>query len=187
MTSSGIYSSLINAIETLYLHIATSVLYKRMKAHHQLTGHMHIPQSDISSTLADCLEQISAVENKGDVPSQKIDFSLLNNNKVTKPVEKAFIHIQHRTVDRNNIKELSNYFKEQMNGAELHPSIAVRLEHSTWEHIHEAIRYSRLGDQRNSRIHAEIANHACRELSHYVSIEHHEAFITGIESQLGRI
>jgi hypothetical protein len=69
----------------------------------------------------------------------------------------------------------------------LHPGIDDKLKHSIWEHIHAAIRYAKLGDRCDAKMHTNIASYAYRELAHYLSKEEYAKFTSDINNQLGRL
>jgi hypothetical protein len=94
---------------------------------------------------------------------------------------------RHQGINKKNTSELSKYFKVRQNGSELHPGIEDKLMHSTWEHIHAAIRCARLGGECDAKMHTDIASYAYRELAHYLSEEEYAEFTSEISHQLGRL
>lgn len=187
MKDAGFYTSLKRAIEILYMRVATSALHKRMRAHRRHAHHAHIHGGDISTPLLERLNQLSDSEQNYPETGNKMDFSLVEGPPRSKKPQKEFLNTNHHIVNRDNIRELSNYFEKQRHGSELHPPIAEKLEQSTWEHIHESIRCAKKGDTRNAKMHADVASHACKELLHYMNTDEHKAFIKEIEAYLDEL
>ena len=103
------------------------------------------------------------------------------------PHHPAAQHTGHHELSRERIDELSKYFKERNKGADLHPSIREKLEHSVWEHIHATVRCARQGDKRNAKMHLNIAHTACKELGHYMDDEEYQAFVKEAEDHMGTL
>lgn len=188
MKATIFYDSIIGAIEKLYLKFAITVLHKRMDGYHkQLSQTTETNASGIKSPLLECLDEIIDVCKKKPHANSSMDYSLLSTH-ISNQYKHVEPHaIKRHIIDRENIRELSRYFKERSNGSELHPAIEERLEHSTWEHVHEAIRYARNSDNRNAKMHADIACNACMELAHYMVEEHYLAFVIKIEEHLNSL
>jgi hypothetical protein len=163
------------------MRLATSMLHRRMQAHHKSVNQVHITGDDINSFLLLRLDEVA--QHDEDIPEMttKMDYSLIDRPSTKKTIDEGYYDNRQHVVNRDNIKELSNYFKERSKGANLHPAISVKLEHSTWAHIHEAIRCTRCNDQRCAKMHVNIASHAAKELSHYMDPKEHKAFIVKIE------
>ena len=185
MKTTIFYDSVLIAIEKLYLKFAIKVLHKRMNSYHKLLSRTTaINTAAIESPLLGCIEEIIDIGEKKLHTNASIDYSLLSKN-ICNPHQPVEPHeISHHFIDRENISELSRYFKQRKNGSELNPKIEERLTHSTWSHIHEAIRYARKGDNPNARMHTTIANNACMELAHYMLEDNYLAFITKIKEHL---
>lgn len=181
MKNTQFYSSLILAIEQLYMRLATILLHRRMLAYRKSPDHAHISGYDINSFLLIRLDEVAQHDEDDSEMTTKMDCSLLDRPSTKTTIDEAYYDSSRHVVNRENIKELSNYFKERSNGANLHPAIAVKLEHSTWGHIHEAIRCTHCNDQRCAKMHVNIASHAAKELSHYMDPEEYKDFIVKIE------
>jgi hypothetical protein len=186
MKNTSFYKDLIHAIEKLYSRITLRILHKRMNAYHQQLSLDNFKEHtvDIKAPLFKYIDDINSNDQQIVTGIQTLDYSFylqITNRHIPSHYQFA----NQRVVNKKNVSELSKYFKARHNGSELHLGIDEKLKHSTWEHIHAAIRHARLGDARVAKMHADIANHAYRELAHYVSNEVHTEFTVEIENQLG--
>lgn len=178
-------SSLIEAIERFYVSVSVTILHKRMESYHRQSSNSTKPYAnDIKSPLLECINEI--IENGQGNPEPPDVFVYSDPVGVTiRPHTAEELRRGARYVlSREDVGELSKYFKARAGGSDLHPGIKEKLERSTWEHIHAAIRYARQGDSRNASMHAAIANSACKELAHYMVEEQCREFILGIEEHL---
>jgi len=178
------FRALIHAIEKIYLRMALIVLQKRMGGYHKqasLSEKSYTP--NIKSMLLECVDEIinshqDDHEGPRDVDEAIISDATSNRHSHASPAFKPCV------VSKENVGELSRYFKARISGSGLHHGIEEKLEHATWEHIHATIRYARRGDKRNAKLHANIASSACKELAHYMDGEHYQKFIMAIEKEL---
>ena len=90
-------------------------------------------------------------------------------------------------VNTKKVNELSKYFKQRGNGATLKPGIKDTLTHSTWEHIHMSLRLARQCNTKGAKMHADIANHAYKELAHYMPEDKYIELTQEIERELEKI
>ena len=86
-------------------------------------------------------------------------------------------------IGHKELGELAKYFKER-NNKFIFNSIEEKLEKSSIDHMHEAIRYARQGDEKNALMHADIASSSCEELSHFMSKEQHHEFVGQMKGSL---
>jgi len=180
------YRALIRGLENLYAKISLLVLHKRINSYHgNATYKEHA--KNIKTPLMEFIETTikQAVKTGNTNGNNKPASSNSNNNP--QPVHPAKQKTEHHQLSRERIDELSKYFKERNKGPDLHPPIQKQLEHSVWEHLHTALRYAGLGDKRNSKMHADIVDSACKELAHYMDEEPYLAFITDIEDHLAAL
>jgi len=178
-----IYSSLLHIIEKFYIKISLVILHRRINTHQessQLSGSLY--DNDIKPSLVECIDEII----NHDEPSShhKIDYSLVPNLITAPHPTLHYSTLKSHTVNKKNVGELSKYFKARSNGSDVHPNIQETLEHSTWEHLHSAVRYARQNDNRNAKMHTNIACTACKELEHYIPEEQYKAFVIEIEKHL---
>ena len=175
------YRALIQGLEKLYARISLRVLHKRIDSYHSSASHKE-HAGDIKTALMEFIESTIAQAVKSDSASNERD-------RISTSIETKLPTSQSETHDlnRERIDELSKYFKSRSNGADLHPPIREKLEHSVWDHIHAALRTARQGDKRNSKMHADIADTACKELAHYMDEESYLALIEDIELHLAAL
>lgn len=62
--------------------------------------------------------------------------------------------------------------------------IAEKMQSCVWEHVHAAHRFARTGNAETAKLHADLATHAMKMLSHYLPAEEYHGFLSGISSQL---
>ncbi len=184
MKTTRSYSALIHSIEKIYLKVALTALQKRMAGYHKLAsqaGKAYTP--DIKSTLLKYVDEIIKNHQDGQGGPHDVDGPVISGTK-TGPRSHATPAFKPYVVNKENVGELSRYFKARMSGAGLHHGIEEKLEHATWEHIHAAIRYARRGDKSNAKLHADIASSACKELVHYMADDRYREFIAEIDREL---
>ncbi|MCK5002854.1 MAG: hypothetical protein KAJ92_01915 [Gammaproteobacteria bacterium] len=165
------YRVLIRGLEKLYFKVSLIVLHQRMDGYHKKINHNGNPyDQDIKTPLMEFIETT-------------VEYAIKTNNNDHTKTEGTPQSIQpmpplqqHYEINPQHVGELSRYFKTRSNGGEMHPPIKDKLEHSVWEHIHATTRCARQGDERNAKLHLNIASSACRELAHYMSDNEHQAF-----------
>jgi len=177
------YSSIIHAIERIYIKISLTILHRRVNTYHKKTQLSEkSDNNDIKPTLIECIDEIIDTEHIEHLHA--VDYSLLSNSATTPYVHLQYPALKPHVVNKNNVGELSKYFKARNNGSDLHPDIMEKLEHSTWEHLHTAVRYARQHENKNAKMHVDIACSACKELSHYMPEEQYKVFVTEIEKHM---
>lgn len=175
------FRALIQALEGLYTKISLIVLHKRISSYHSTTSHKEHAR-DIKSSLMEFIETTIA-------QAVKVNYTINENERATNQVhprtdQPAQQHLVHLQLSREGINELSKYFKKRGEGAELHPPIKDQLERSVLEHINAAFRCARDGDKRNSKLHVDIVDSACKELAHYMEEEPYLKFIGNVADHL---
>jgi hypothetical protein len=169
------YAGIIRLIRKVHLKISLIVLHKHVlnyrKEVHHVTGLGEEIRSSIEYLIQDAILNVNGQSIKND----STDYELLanRNNRST--------YVQ--TLNRKELGELAKYFKER-NNKSIFNSLEEKLEKSTIDHMHEAIRYARQGDERNAHMHADIASSSCEELSHFMSKEQHHEFVGQIKGGL---
>lgn len=175
---------LIRKIEKLYFRVSLIILHKRIDGYHKVAAHKEHAE-DIKSPLQECVDII--VGYALDNPEIIYTIDRLKNETTADHLhhhKKPQTAGQHNTVNQEHIGELSKYFKARRDGSDLHPGINEKLQHSIWDHVHATIRCARLGDERCSKMHASIADSACKELAHYMNKEEYQAFIREVLEHL---
>lgn len=185
------YNALIRAIEKVYFKVSLNVLHKRMDGYHKQASHgMQLHSGDIKSPLSNCIDDIIANAPNAPNASEATDAkntSIPVSSVTNTPTDTEYSVDENITPIKENVGELSKYFKARNNGSSLPPGIEEKLEQSTWGHINAAIRYANLGDKENAKMHANIASSACSELAHFITKEQYQAFIIEIEKHLDSI
>lgn len=162
------YTGLIKLIRKAHLKISLIVLHKqvlnyRKEAHH-VVGLGDEIRSSIKYLIQDAMLNINGQGDKNNSANHEL---LANRGNYSR-------HVQ--TINRKELGELAKYFKER-NNKFIFNSLEEKLEKSTVDHMHEAIRYARQGDERNAHMHADIASSSCEELSHFMSKEQYHEFV----------
>lgn len=174
--------NLLSIIQNMYSRIVCTILSKRMQqycARHQYNTH-----SDIAAQLSQQIDSIAAQQAKTNTKQQTHTANVQKQQEKTKHTTQASKPSATNTVDTKKANELSKYFKQRGNGATLNPGIENTLTHSIWEHIHLSLRQARQGNKNSAKMHADIANHAHKELAHYISEEKYIALTQEIENEL---
>ncbi|MCW8831216.1 MAG: hypothetical protein OQK32_06825 [Gammaproteobacteria bacterium] len=178
------YRALIRGIEKVYFKVSLVILHRRMDSYHTIATHQEHAR-DIKSPLQDCVDIIIGYALDNPKVIYRIDQSIDKHTTIHLSEHKnnlaAHLYCQP---DHEHLSDLSRYFKARSAGFELYPCIQEKLEHSIWDHIHSTLRCARLGDQRCSKMHADIASHACKELAHYLNEEDYQTFTDEVEDHL---
>ena len=184
MKQTSPYSVLIRKMEKLYFRVSLIVLHKRIDGYHKVAAHKKHAE-DIRSPLQECVDIIVgyALDNPEiiytiDRPRNETISNHLPQHKNKQTGD------QYHAVNPNHISELSKYFKARRDGSDLHPGIKEKLQHTIWDHIHATIRCARHCDDRCSKMHAAIADSACKELAHYMEKEDYHLFTTEVKHHL---
>ena len=188
MKSAVLHNDFLHTIEDLYSRVTFIILQNRINNGHQKAAVDNIEQHslDIKAPLYKYIEDVRSKDQNTVPQTQTLDYSFFS--QPSKPYTPSKHELANQKIAvKNYVGELSKYFKAYHNYSELHPSIAEKLEHSTWEHLHASIRHARQGEQRLAQMHADIANNAYKELAHYVSNEAHAEFTKEIQGQLGTL
>jgi len=179
-----VYSAFIRELQKIYARFVLTVLHSRMDRYHKQAHQSLKPYAnDIKAPLFECINTLidTAQEKPDALPA--VD-QAIRANATNPPTPEKYPAVDLPVVNQENVGELSKYFKARIKGPEAHPGIEEKLEHSTWEHIHAAIRCARQGDKRSAKMHANIASSACKELAHYMIEEQYRGFVAEIEQHL---
>ncbi len=184
MKNASVYNDIISAIEKLYSSITLRIWQKRMNTYHAAPSIDNINGQpiDFKSPLFKYIDELSSQQQA--------------NTAIQSPNESHYPYDNHPNItsdnmlpyqpviNKENVNDLSKYFKTKHNDAELHPGIEEKLKHSIWEHIHASILLARRGNAVAAKMHADIANSAFKELAHYVSNDVISELALEIENQL---
>ncbi len=177
------YSVLIHKIRKLYFRVSLITLHKHINRYHKIATHQN-HANDIKSPLHECVDIIIGYALDNPKIIYTIGHTMNNSSANPRSRENTDATGQHITVSQEHISDLSKYFKARSRGSDLYPDIKEKLEHSIWDHVHATIRCARIGDKRCSKMHADIADTACKELSHYTDAEDYRAFTEIVEEHL---
>jgi len=169
------YTGLIQLIRKLHLKMSLIVLHKQVINYRKEIGHSTGLGDEIRSSIKLLIQEAMLNINGQNNKKNSAEYKLLPNRGGRS------IYVQ--AVSRKELGELAKYFKER-NNKSLFNSLEDKLEKSTIDHIHEAIRYARQGDERNAHMHADIASSSCEELSHFMSKERHHDFVGEMKESL---
>lgn len=175
------YRALIKALEKLYTKVSLYLLHKRINTYHSKASDGKNKHHDgIKTLLSTFIETTVAQATSSDHSNHNYDHLAEGH----KPQPNHSGESQSGHLNRERIDELSKYFKARNKGDELHPAIRDKLKHSVWEHIHATVRCARQGDERNAKMHLNIASTACKELGHYMDDDEYQTFVSEAESHL---
>lgn len=177
-------NSLLKSIKQLQSKIGLLILGKQLKEHQ--VGSDTVPH-DIMEPLSQYLEKLSVFADED--PQGKEykaswdvvqSFNKKESIEQTQPVEIEEIENQARS-------DLANHFKSNTTEKGTHPYLIEKLQNSTWEHIHTAIRLAHQGAQVKAKLHADIANNALKEVAQYMNKEDYAKFVNEINSELVKL
>ena len=169
------YTGIIKFIRKVQFKVSLFVLHQQVlnyrKDVHHGAGLGEEIRGSIKHLIQDAMLNINGQDNK----KSSADYDLL---------VKRYQHAMNvQAISHKELGELAKYFKER-NDKSIFNSLEEKLEKSTADHMHEAIRYARQGDERNAHMHADIASSSCQELSHFMSKEQHHAFVDKMKGSL---
>ena len=169
------YTGLIKLIRKVQFKISLAVLHKQVLNYRKDVLHGaglgEEIRASIKSLIQDAMLNVNGKNNKKN--SADYDF-LVNRYEHSLGV---------KSINHKEFSELAKYFKER-NNKFIFNSIEEKLEKSSIDHMHEAIRYARQGDEQNALMHADIASSSCEELSHFMSKEQHHEFVGQMKGSL---
>ena len=182
MAETFFYRRLIKALERLYTQVSLIVLHKRISAYHSNASYKEHAR-DIKSPLMEFIETtISQAVKVNPTTNENV-----KNQPQSLSNQPTAQYVDHPKLNRARINELSKYFKKRNRGADLHPTMERKLELSILEHMHAAFRCARDGDKRNSKMHADIVDSACKELAHYMEEKPYLEFIGKVADHLAAL
>jgi hypothetical protein len=165
--------SLLHAMAKLYTDMFSSLMHERTAAYHAASDdaedigvalHAYIKQIKHHATLPHAL----AVE---PIPATDTLANHTNPEANTSPMA----HVQN---------PLAEYFKKNNASAELATPIGEKLKLSAWDHTQSTIRFAHQGDYANAKLHADLANNAIHELSHFMNAADFSAFKRAVKAEL---
>lgn len=177
------YRALIDKLKKLHFKVSLMELNKRINSYHSnVSDGKRKHPGGIKAPLTEFIETTVAQATSSNHTNHSYDH--LAKERKPEPHPAYPETPQPGQLSRERIDELSKYFKERNKGADLHPPIREKLEHSVWEHMHTAIRCARQGEESNAKIHLNIAHSACKELGHYMEEDEYQAFVRSAEEHM---
>ncbi len=180
MSTHSKHGSLIQTLQKLYSRMVLFALhYGKGHGIHRVARHH---DGDIASPLYDYIDRIAKRAHLRGKPDE---------HKFVKPStvgpEATTSHqgddVRAGVTSRSKNRALAGYFEGQKTATLLIPKIGNKLKNSTWEHLHEAIRFGRMGDIKNAKLHADLANSTLKEAVQYMSREEFEELLGEIEQK----
>ena len=188
MKRPSFYQAIINTLDRAYAKMTLKILHRRIRKYHGDACQTTTPHPmEIKKSLNACISEIIEGDSGGAQRQAIINLTVGITPFNTQRHDGENQAAARREVNRENVKELSRYFKSGPGGGDLHPDIEEKLEHSAWEHIHTAIRHARQGNFSGAKMHVDIACSACHELAHYKTDEQYQAFLREVDLQIGKI
>lgn len=178
MRKVSFYSSLIQAIEQIYMMISLTLLHKRIDGHQQ-KAEFQPHAKDIKTPLHHLIRSAPAQQ----VLEAKGAHNLLSSAR-TEHVPAQYNTQDSHEIGREDVEALSGYFRRKLHDPVAHSSFEIQMEHRTWEHVHAVVRYVYQGDKRKAKLHADIASTACKELAHFMDESTYVDFVSRIETYL---
>lgn len=171
MNKNNDFSSLLNKLQDLYSRIVSIILTTRLASYQNNNNH----NLDIENKL---IEKINKIR----VNNKSTHNTLLKETPKNKEQHDSTSSLDYTSkVSTRTLSDLAKYFKSKAIGSELNLEMSEKLKKSTWEHIHNSIRFAHLGDDTAAKINAGIANNALKEAAHFMSAEEFQLFYNEIE------
>lgn len=178
------HSSFIQTLQKLYSRMVLFALNigKTDGKHNPARYH----DGDIATPLHDYIEWIA----KGAKTRPGPELDTISESSTSRPIDTASSHSRETRAGVSDIKKpraLARYFEGHNAATLLVPGLGEKLKNTTWAHLHEAIRFGRLGDIKNAKLHADLANGTLKEAIQYMSREDFEEFLGEIEKKFDEV
>ena len=185
MSTQNQHHRLLISIKELYSKVALRALHARMHSNNKTFKSNH--HQDISEQLTRHIEHLTNIKEQN------------NKNNEVSQISKRYMKINESSEADNNrynknkrissviYDELSKYFKTNNTHDTQQPFVGDRLKKSAWIHIHAALRLARQGDKKSAKLHADIANSALKEASHFMPVEEYKIFCEQVTDALSEI
>lgn len=178
MAAHSEHGSLIQTLQRLYSRMVLFALNYRNGDGKYRSVRRH--DGDVASPLYEYIDRIAnKAQTRGGSGENKTEKPSANGPEVN-----TFRQSDGAAVDASVSKKpraLAGYFEGQKTATLLIPEIGKKLKNSTWEHLHEAIRFGRMGDIKNAKLHADLANGTLKEALQYMSRDDFKEFLGEIE------
>ena len=169
------YTGLIKLIRKVQFKVSLFALHQQVLNYRKEVHHGAGLGEEIRDSIKHLIQDAMLNINGQDDKKTSADYKFL--------VERHGHSMSVKIIPHKELGELAKYFKER-NNKSIFNSLEEKLEKSTADHMHEAIRYARQGDERNAHMHADIASSSCEELTHFMNKEQHHAFVDEMKDRL---
>lgn len=177
-------SSLIQSLQKLYSRMALFVLnYRTGHGKHRSVRHYN---GDIASPLYEYIDRIVSHAQTRNEPGENNVTRFPTKESGATALRQSDSATSETSVSTMS-SELADYFKDRKSTTLLIPEVGKKLKNSTWKHLHEAIRYGRIGEIKNAKLHADLANGTLKEALQYMSREEFKEFLDEIEKKFDEV
>ena len=181
MGISDFLSKLLHELQRLYEQVALVQLHKRMDEYHKHANHSKKPHAkDIKASLLEYVDNVVVVEKEKTKMPPEVNHPVVEDGAFGKHVaqshhtvfpfnfDKKHVGPNLYKLDKKQAGDLSKYFKARKEGADLRSGIEEKLKNSIWDHINASVQCALKGDNRNAKLHVDIASYAFKEIAHYM-------------------
>ena len=181
MSISDFLSTLLRELRRLYDQVALTQLHKRMDEYHKHANHSKKPHAkDIKASLLEYVDNVVVVEKEKTKMPPEVDRPVGEGGAFSQHVaqshhtvfpfnfDKKHVGPNLYKLDKKQVGDLSKYFKARKEGADLRSGIEEKLKNSIWDHINASVQCALKGDNRNAKLHVDIASYAFKEIAHYM-------------------
>lgn len=177
MSTHSEHGSLIQILQKLYARMVLFAL--QLGRGHEIHRAVRHHNGDIASPLYDYIDRIVKMAQPGSQPGEnKTKSFAVGPGAVT---SRQSDNVGAGVTGRSKNHVLAGYFEGQKAATFSIPKIGKKLKNSTWEHLHAAIRFGRMGDIKNARLHADLASGTLKEALQFMSREEFREFLGEIE------
>ena len=197
MNISNFLSALLHELQRLYNQVVLTRLHKLMDGYHKHTNHSKKPHAkDIKASLLEYVDNVVVLEKEKAKTPHDVEHPVGESGVIGKHVTQSHHTLFPFNVDKKHVgpnpyklnkkqvEVLSKYFKARTKGSELHPGIEEKLKDSIWDHINASVQCALKGDNRNAKMHVDIANYAFNEIAHYMPEEQYLELTRKINKRL---
>ena len=173
-------SSLIEALNALFLQISRRLLGHRLESHASSTdGGKSV---DISYALNDHLKRVAAAAPKrADENQERAETpgaAKMSEPSASQPVESS---------GRSLLSGLSERLGRMGRRLSVQPHMGEKMQASTMDHINKALHLARQGNAQGAIMHTKLAESAMRTASEYMPEEAYEGFKEKVETKIAAI
>lgn len=176
MSTEHKHHRLLDALRNLYSKVVLRALHLRMHSNNKTykSNHHH----DISKHLTRHIEHLTKVESPTKNGINTANTFIRNGDNQNN---------QNKRLITTLFDGFSKFLKSDKTHSRQYVYLSERLKKSAWTHIHSALRMARQGDKTSAKLHADIANSALKEASHYMPVEEYKVFCEEVTDALSEI